>query len=56
MFEILQHDDKTDPELFTKPLGIELHSLAETLKDFVGPDSEAQTPTPHPTPETPASA
>ena len=39
MFEILQHDDQTDPALFTEPLGIELRPLSKTLQDFVGPDA-----------------
>jgi len=41
MFDILQHDDRTDPRVFAKTLGIELTPLSTTLADFVGPKSEA---------------
>jgi NADH dehydrogenase len=39
MFEILQEDDRTDPEVLSKALGIELTPLSETLDDHVGPKS-----------------
>lgn len=38
MFDILQHDDRADPDIFCKALGIELTSLDKTLADYVGPD------------------
>ena len=37
MFDILQHDDRTNPEAFCKALDIELTPLDKTLADFVGP-------------------
>lgn len=40
MFDILQHDDRVDPEPFCKILGIELTPLDTTLSDHVGPESE----------------
>jgi nucleoside-diphosphate-sugar epimerase len=39
MFDILQHDDRTNPEAFCKALDIELTPLDKTLADFVGPQS-----------------
>jgi NADH dehydrogenase len=39
MFEILQHDDRTDPNVFCSALGIELTPLSQTLADYVGPES-----------------
>ena len=39
MFNILQHDDRTDPEAFCKALDIELTPLDQTLADHVGPES-----------------
>ena len=48
MFEILQHDDRVDPEPFCRALGLELTPLDQTLADHVGPASvdepHAQTP------------
>jgi uncharacterized protein YbjT (DUF2867 family) len=43
MFDILQHDDRVDPDVFARELGIELTPLDQTLTDHVGPESE---PTP----------
>lgn len=40
MFEILQHDDRVDPEPFCRALELSLRPLDETLRDHVGPDSE----------------
>lgn len=40
MFDILQHDDRTDPSVFSQRLGIELTKLDTTLADHVGPGSE----------------
>jgi len=40
MFDILQHDDRVDPEAFCDALGIELTPLDTTLADHVGPGSE----------------
>lgn len=40
MFDILQHDDRANAEVLREILGIELTPLAQTLEDFVGPDSE----------------
>jgi NADH dehydrogenase len=40
MFEILQRDDRADPKVLTKALGIELTPLSETLDDYIGPKSE----------------
>jgi NADH dehydrogenase len=37
MFDILQHDDRTDPTEFTRILGIELTPLSQTLADHLGP-------------------
>jgi NADH dehydrogenase len=39
MFDILQHDDRVDPEAFCQTLGIELTPLDQTLADHVGPAS-----------------
>ena len=39
MFDILQHDDRVDPEPFCRALGIELTPLDQTLTDYVGPES-----------------
>ncbi len=41
MFDILQHDDRVDPERFSKILGIELTPLDTTLRDLLGPESES---------------
>jgi NADH dehydrogenase len=41
MFDILQHDDRVDPERFSKILGIELTPLDTTLSDLLGPESES---------------
>jgi uncharacterized protein YbjT (DUF2867 family) len=43
MFDILQHDDRADPEVFCQALGIELTPLDTTLADLVGPESEPDT-------------
>jgi len=40
MFDILQHDDRVDPDAFCKALGIELTPLDQTLADHVGPPRE----------------
>ena len=40
MFEILQHDDRVDPNAFCEALGIELTPLDQTLADYVGPQRE----------------
>ncbi len=40
MFDILQHDDRVDPDAFCEALGIELTPLDQTLADHVGPQSE----------------
>ncbi len=40
MFEILQRDDRADPKVLTKALGIELTPLSQTLDDYIGPGSE----------------
>ena len=37
MFDILQHDDRVDPDAFCEALGIELTPLDQTLADHVGP-------------------
>lgn len=37
MFDILQHDDRTDPNVFCEALEIELTPLSQTLADYVGP-------------------
>ena len=42
MFEILQHDDQTDPSVFTSVLGIELTPLTKTLTDYVGPRATSE--------------
>ena len=39
MFEILQHDDRVDPDPFREALGIDLTPLDTTLADHVGPES-----------------
>jgi len=39
MFEILQHDDRVDPDPFCEALGIDLTPLDTTLADHVGPGS-----------------
>ncbi len=41
MLEVLQHDDRIDPEPARRALGIELTSLEETLRRCVGPESGA---------------
>lgn len=40
MFDILQHDDRVDPGIFSRALGLELTPLDQTLADHVGPESE----------------
>lgn len=50
MFEILQHDDRVDPEAFCKALGIELTPLDQTLADHVGPARGAANGEPDPGP------
>lgn len=40
MFDILQHDDRVDADLFSQMLGIELTPLDTTLSELVGPESE----------------
>jgi uncharacterized protein YbjT (DUF2867 family) len=42
MFDILQHDDRTNPDVVAKTLGIELTPLSKTLSDYVGPKEEAK--------------
>jgi uncharacterized protein YbjT (DUF2867 family) len=44
MFDILQHDDRTDPGALRAALGIELTPLSQTLAEHIGPkpDSEAK--------------
>jgi uncharacterized protein YbjT (DUF2867 family) len=42
MFDILQHEDRVDPDVFCKTLGIELTPLDTTLSDLIGPESEPQ--------------
>jgi uncharacterized protein YbjT (DUF2867 family) len=42
MFDILQHDDRVDPDHFCRILGIELTPLDTTLSDLIGPESEPQ--------------
>ncbi len=44
MFDILQHDDRVDPEAFCKALDIELTPLDQTLSDYVGPSGEHPSP------------
>lgn len=44
MFEILQHDDRTDPKVFCSALGIELTPLSQTLADYIGPESVGPNP------------
>jgi uncharacterized protein YbjT (DUF2867 family) len=39
MFDILQHDDRVDPDVFCQNLGIELTPLDTTLSDLIGPES-----------------
>ena len=52
MFDILQHDDRTNTDAFCKALGLELTPLDQTLADFVGPqDGELSAPSPDPTPD-----
>ncbi|MEM9176196.1 MAG: NAD(P)H-binding protein [Myxococcota bacterium] len=46
MFEILQHDDRVDPNPFCEALGIELTPLDQTLADHVGPSRDAANPEP----------
>jgi uncharacterized protein YbjT (DUF2867 family) len=41
MFDILQHDDRVDPQNFSKILGIELTPLDTTLSELLGPESES---------------
>ena len=41
MFDILQHDDQTDPDVMCRKLGIELTPLDTTLTDHIGPTSES---------------
>jgi NADH dehydrogenase len=40
MFDVLQHDDRVDPEPACKQLGITLTPLDETLRRCVGPQSQ----------------
>ncbi|MEE3326177.1 MAG: NAD(P)H-binding protein [Myxococcota bacterium] len=40
MFDILQHDDRTDPTSCCEELGISLTALDETLACYVGPESQ----------------
>lgn len=42
MFDILQHDDRTDPGVARERLGIELTPLSETLRRCVGPEAETE--------------
>jgi uncharacterized protein YbjT (DUF2867 family) len=42
MLEILQHDDRIDEATICDELDLELTPLDETLRDFVGPESQAQ--------------
>ncbi|MCP4905027.1 MAG: NAD(P)H-binding protein [bacterium] len=39
MFEILQHDDRVDPDILCRSLDLELIPLDQTLSDHVGPAS-----------------
>lgn len=49
MFDILQHDDRVDPDTFCESLGIELTPLDQTLADHVGPPrDEAKSETEEP--------
>jgi len=41
MFDILQHDDRVDTNVFCKTLGIALTPLDTSLSDLVGPESES---------------
>jgi uncharacterized protein YbjT (DUF2867 family) len=41
MFDILQHDDRTDPAVAHEILGIELTPLDKTLADYIGPRGES---------------
>ena len=51
MFDILQHDDRTNPQAFCKALDIELTPLDKTLADFAGPQShDLSAASPGPTP------
>ena len=40
MFDILQHDDRVDADVFCQKLGIKLTPLDTTLFDLIGPASE----------------
>jgi uncharacterized protein YbjT (DUF2867 family) len=40
MFDILQHDDRVDTDVFCKTLDIELTPLDTSLSDLIGPESE----------------
>ena len=42
MLEVLQHDDDIDPGPALALLGIELTPLDDTLRRYVGPESETQ--------------
>ena len=41
MFDILQHDDRVDTDVFCKTLGIALTPLDTSLSDLIGPESES---------------
>jgi len=41
MFDILQHDDQTDPGIVLAKLGIELTPLNQTLADYIGPGGQS---------------
>lgn len=41
MFDILQHDDRVDTDVFCKALGIALTPLDTSLSDLIGPESES---------------
>ena len=43
MFDILQHDDRVDPETFARTLDLELTPLDQTLADHIGPPQEPVT-------------
>jgi NADH dehydrogenase len=40
MFDILQHDDRVDTDVFCNTLGVELTPLDTSLSDLIGPESE----------------
>lgn len=41
MFDILQHDDQTDPGIVLAKLGVELTPLNQTLADYIGPGGQS---------------